>query len=109
MVDKIFKAQVLDCLPGGKDKAIKGKELAMLLRERDTRSIRIAIQELIADGYPICSSASEPAGYFIACTREEVNENLKVLKYGYGHQIFQHYKYLAHARDRMFPQLGLKI
>jgi hypothetical protein len=108
-MEQEFKHRVLGAIPIGKEYATTGKELAASLQEHDTRAIRLAIQELISDGIPICSSTKAPAGYFVAKSREEVNENLKVLKYGYGSEIFRHYRNLSHARNRMFPQLGLKI
>lgn len=105
----LSKDSVLMQIPKGAANARTGKNIASYLCQRNTREIRLLIQELIADGYPICSSTQTPAGYFLAETREEVNENLKVLKYGYGREIFRHYKYLAHARDKMFPQIGMPI
>ncbi len=103
------KETVLLQIPKGRSNARTGKSIASYLCEPNTRGVRLAIQELIADGHPICSSTKTPAGYFLAETREEVNENLKVLKFGYGREIFRHYKYLAHARDAMFPQIGMPI
>lgn len=95
--------------PHGKQLAITGKDIARSLNERDTRQIRLAIQELIDDGIAVCSSNHKPYGYYIAGSREEVDETLKVLTYGYLAEISHHIKALERARDEMFPQLGTKI
>lgn len=108
-MEQEFKHRVLGCIPIGKDLAVTGKELAQFLNEHDTRAIRLAIQELITDGIPICSSNHKPYGYFVAASREEVDETLKVLQFGYLAEISHHIHELSNARDQMFPQLGLKI
>ena len=104
-----LKSAVLSQLSKGKENAITGKDLAHRLGQRDTRQIRLAIDELIQDGNVICSTPHQPYGYFIAATREEVNEAMRRLKYGYGRKIYRHYKCLEASRNKLFPQLGLKI
>jgi len=101
-----MKSAVLNQLKVGKAHAISGKLLAQRLNEQDTRAIRLAIQELIEDGIPICGSAKKPAGYFIAETPTECKENLELLR-SYGKMLFRHYKYLKRASHKKFSgQLG---
>ena len=109
-MDIALKSAVLSQLKNGKANAITGKLLAQRLNERDTRQIRLAIEELIRDGYPICSSPHKPYGYFIAENVGEITEALRVLRYGYGMEIFRHYKYLKLAGHKSFSgQLVLKL
>lgn len=121
MVDDL-KARVLQSLPRGKQNAITGKELSykMSYSNINNRSLRLCIQELIADGYPICSSPGKKAdkktntlkqepGYFIAETPTEIKEALIVLR-SYGKNIFLHYRDLKKAGQKEFSgQLSLKI
>lgn len=96
-----LKHCLLLVLRTGQENAIKGKHLAELLKEHDTRSIRLAIDELIENGYPICSSPHSPYGYFIAASPEEANESLAILR-SYGKNLFRHYRNLKRARDKAF-------
>lgn len=61
-----LKDEVKSQLLTGKANAIKGKYLAQRLGMKDTRSIRLAIRELIADGVPVIGSMHPPYGYYIA-------------------------------------------
>lgn len=104
MSDSNLKSAVLQHLPKGKPNAITGKDLAEALNQRDTRKMRLAIEELIDDGVAVCSSPHKPYGYFIASCPEEVEEALAILKRGYGKMLFHHYKYLRIAGQKAFPQ-----
>jgi len=95
-----LKIAVLSQLGTGKAHAIPGKLLAQRLNQRDTRHIRLAIIELIEQGYPIIGDSAQ--GYFIAENHEEVKECLKRLKYGYGRMLYRHYKYLRIAGNKKF-------
>ncbi len=64
----------------GKHMAIKAKELARLFHLKDDRRVRIAIRELIAEGYPIAAIMEKPFGYFIIETIEEAREYQQSLK-----------------------------
>lgn len=64
----------------GKDRAITGKELAKILGHPNDRSIRKAIRELIAQGFPIAAATEPPYGYFMADTPGEVEQYLQQLK-----------------------------
>ena len=83
MKDKeIFKLRVLKILQNhhGRANPITGRELALLLDQNDDRKIRMLIEELIDDGYPIVSSTQVPCGYFIAVTIQEVKNCTESLK-----------------------------
>ena len=104
---------IITLLQKGKENAITGKSLAGLLGMRDTRIIRQTILELIAGGFPICSSPHEPYGYYFAGSKDEVDEALRVLR-SYGKNIFVHYRDLKRARDSVFcnpdvVQLSLEL
>lgn len=64
----------------GRDRAITGRELAIMLRQHDDRQIRQIIRELITAGLPIASSTGKEAGYFLVITRGEVNEYAESVK-----------------------------
>ena len=87
---------VLECLRSGKDNALQGTTLARLLGERSTRQIRLAINSLIERGYPICSTAKPPYGYFIAENAEECQECLNQLR-SYLKMLGHHHKHLLRA------------
>lgn len=107
---KDYKTDILNHLPKGRQNAVTGKQIAYYIGDKGTRRLRLAINALIIEDHvPVCFSASEPQGYFIAATREECNDSLAVLRRGYAMEIFRHYKHLRLARDKMFPQLGMGI
>jgi len=58
----------------GKDRAITGGELAVMLGQHDDRRIRQLIRELISDGLPIASSTQLPLGYFLVSSRREAEK-----------------------------------
>ena len=104
-----LKSAVLHQLNKGQARATKGEILAQRLGERNTRGIRLAIEELIRDGFPICSSPHKPYGYFLAETPQDITEALRVLR-SYGKMIFLHYRDLKRAGHKAFAgQLSLKI
>ncbi len=108
-MDSDLKSEVLRQLNKGSKGAITGKILAKRLDERDTRQIRLAIEELITDGIPICSSPHNPYGYFIAETPEEVKESLKTLR-SYGKMLWKHYWTLKRAGQKQLSgQMSLRI
>lgn len=105
----IDKSTVLAQLNTGRAKAVPGKLLAKRLGERDTRQIRLTIQELREEGIPIIGSPSPPYGYYIAETAEECTENLKQIR-SYGVMLFRHYKYLKRAALKKFSkQLAMRL
>jgi len=64
----------------GQRSAINSKELAVAVRA-DERICRVAIQELIKSGVPICSSVSSShSGYYLPISGEEVVKCVKDLK-----------------------------
>jgi hypothetical protein len=64
----------------GRNNPITGRELANLLNQNDDRKIRLLIEELIDDGYPIVGATQSPCGYFIAVNIQEVKECTESLK-----------------------------
>jgi len=68
-----LKTQVLESLRIGHGKALTGKLLATRLGFHTDRAIRMAIRELIKDGYPVAASVVPPLGFFIAETKDEVD------------------------------------
>ena len=76
-----IKTRILSALRDGRENAITGKELATRAGSpmSDDRYIRQVIRELIAEGYPIASVTSAPAGYFMAVTRVESNNYMDQL------------------------------
>lgn len=99
---------VLSNLQKGKHSAVSGKLLAKRLGERDTRQLRLAIIELIEQGYPICGTAKPPHGYYIAETPEECQECLDQLM-SYLKMIAQHHKYLLRASRVLLDPYQIKL
>ena len=71
---------LLGALQYGRRNATRGKELAKLFGYGEDRYIRVMIDELIEEGMPIAAAVSEPMGYFICETDNEVAEYIRVLK-----------------------------
>lgn len=68
------------CLQRGRRNAIRGKELAFQLGLRDDRKIRLVIRELIAAGWPIASSVTEPMGFYLVANGDEAADYIRILK-----------------------------
>ncbi len=75
-----LKEAILHELKRGKPNAIPGRILAQRLGFKNDRRIRLAIRELIAEGFPIASSVSPPMGFFIAQDKGEAEQYLSDLK-----------------------------
>ncbi len=73
-----IEAEVLSLIRYGRDNAIRSKVIADYMRMPE-RQVRKIIRELIKN-YPIASTTEAPAGYFIAVTREEVNQYAQSLR-----------------------------
>jgi hypothetical protein len=100
-----LKSTVLNILLNhkGKENAIKGKELSRLLGQKDTRKIRLIIKdELVKEGYAICSTPHEPYGYFLATSYDEVKEALGIIRNGYAKSLFIYYRNLKNAGYNTF-------
>lgn len=106
-----LKNDILFNLKHGQDNAIKKAELARRC-DINERTMRIAIRELIDEGYPICGSPHPPHGYFIANSPEEIKTELDLLK-SYGKELFRRYSTLKKIRASMAllhpGQLALKL
>lgn len=109
MLKDDLKERVFDHLPKGKENAITGRELAYQLGEKGTRRVRLCIEQLRKEHRGICSSNHEPYGYYKPASREEFDETIKVLRFGYLVEINQRIHDLEAARDAMFPQLGMRL
>jgi len=64
----------------GRENAITGGEIALGFGLKDDRKVRLAIDELIDDGFPVCSATDTDKlkgwkpGYFFPRTLEEARE-----------------------------------
>jgi len=59
--------------------AITGIQIARRFGYCNDHKVRLAIQQLIADGKPIAASVSEPVGYYLVQTRAEAEAYEAVL------------------------------
>ena len=75
-----LRNKVLRSLGKGRSNAIRGKDLAHQLGERDDRKIRLVIRELISEGVPVASAVSEPMGFYIVANEYEAADYIRVLK-----------------------------
>lgn len=64
----------------GRQCPISGQAIAHQLNEHTDRKVRLSIRRLITLGYPIASATEAPPGYYIAETREEVNQYAQSLR-----------------------------
>ena len=55
----------------GRDSAITAGAMSEMFGYQDDRPIRLAIEKLIDDDFPVCSVTEEPAGYFFPSGVEE--------------------------------------
>ena len=72
------EAEVLSLIRFGRDNATRSGVIADFLNIPERR-VRLIIRELIKS-YAIASTTEAPAGYFIAVTREEVNQYAQSLR-----------------------------
>jgi len=63
----------------GREQARKVRDIAAALGLRETQ-VRLAAQELRNQGYPICATFRQPAGYFWPETPEEIRGALEELR-----------------------------
>ena len=77
-----MKEQVLAALQQrpGRPNAITGESLAYMFNHKSDRSIRLAIRELIKDGWPVASSTEAQAGYFIVTSYAEARQYADSIK-----------------------------
>lgn len=55
----------------GRENAITGRSIAAQCGMKDDRQVRLAIRDLIKDGWPIASATEPPAGYYLVETLAE--------------------------------------
>lgn len=63
----------------GESNAIPGRDLVKLLGLHDLRELTQMIEKARRNGVPICASCSDPRGYYIAETPEELERYLRSL------------------------------
>jgi hydrogenase maturation factor len=97
-----LKSIVLNTIKHGQRNAIRKTDLARLCGTHE-RSLRLAIRELIDEGYPICGSPHPPHGYFIADSPEEITNELKLLKH-YGMELLRRYSTLRKIKASIILQ-----
>lgn len=86
----------------GKRNALPGKLLAQRLGVKDTREIRLIINELIAKGLPVIGGQS---GYYIADSAQDCQENIDTLE-SYIKMTAIHRRNLKRAVERHFVGQG---
>jgi len=81
MIDDL-KSQLKRIILGhtGRGKPITAGKLAELFGHSGDRIIRKAIEELIDDGFPVCSVTDDPPGYFFPASVEEARRYSKSLQ-----------------------------
>lgn len=81
MIAQILQEQVKGIIRShrGRDSAITADGLVNLLGAGD-RAIRKTIEDLIDDGFPVCSVTEPPAGYFFPSSVEEARVYSKALQ-----------------------------
>ena len=83
--------------------------LANKLGFQNDRAIRLGIEELIQEGYPIAASVNLPYGYFMATTTEEINEYSGILR-ARAKQIFIRRRDFKNASRKLYePGKQLKL
>jgi len=105
-----LKYAILTQLKRGRSNALPGRLLAQRLGFKDDRRIRNTIRELIAEGHPIAASVSPPMGFFIAQTKNEVEQYLSDLKGRLVEDAYRRRDFKIAARAILQPeQLVLEI
>ncbi len=72
-----FPKRVLDCIPLGRQNAIKSKAIARRLNVKDIRQVTLAVQ-ILRTKYrlPVGASMIEPFGYYMISNFQEYQESL---------------------------------
>ena len=66
----------IDYIPHGRSRAITAERLGKML-SMPSRQVTSVVQAYRQNGFPICASCSEPYGYFIAESPEELGQYIK--------------------------------
>jgi len=106
------KHNLLIALGKGRHNAKTGKQLVRLCDNgvKNDRHIRLAIRDLIDDGYPIASSTEAPYGFFIAETKEEVLKYAGGLRGRLIEDAIRRRNFLRASREILQPeQLKLEV
>lgn len=95
-----LKYNILRHLKKGRANAIRKVDLAKLC-ETNERQMRLAIRELLDDGFPVCGSPHPPYGYYIAGDTEELKEEMRLIRNGYGMELLRRYSALRKCLKKM--------
>ncbi len=94
-----LKEALLYYLKHGVENAIKKDALARQCGVGE-RTLRLAIRELIDDGYPVCGTPKPPYGYYLANSPEEIAAELSLLR-SYGLNLLHRYSTLRKIKASM--------
>ncbi|KKL66614.1 hypothetical protein LCGC14_2143190 [marine sediment metagenome] len=101
-----IKKEILIHLGRGRRNAITSRELSIT----NDRATRLAIRELIDEGYPIASATEVPLGYFLAETPAEVKAYAKSLTNRLIQDTIRRRDFLRAARSIIQPeQLRMEV
>ena len=102
-----LKHRILSVINKGRSKALPGVVIATACRYEPVNSDRLTrmmIRELIEDGYPISSTTTKPAGFFLAVTRQEVKKYADGLRGRLIEDALRRRDFLRAARPILQPE-----
>lgn len=70
---------------------------------RQDRTVRLAINQLRKRGYPICSTGGIKGGYFLAATRQELEDYLAVEIHARAMDLLEQERLMRSYSDRIWP------
>jgi len=113
MSEESLKTQVKAVLERhiGRGMSITAESLADMFGYEDDRPIRKAIEELIDNGFPVCSVTEPPAGYFFPASVDEAKIYSKSLQKRAA-RIFLRRRYIIRNTARFYEaakQLRLAV
>ena len=99
------KARILQVLGSGKAQRRKGPVLAQVVGSdlRGDTNFRAIVRDLIEEGHPIASVAGKRGGFFLAITKEEVQEYADSLRSRLIKDALRRRDFLRAARDILDP------
>lgn len=72
--------RILEKLGAGHENALPLKELCRKLDTRNERKVRLAIESLRHEGYPIVIAPEKPFGYFMVNNKQELDDFIKYFR-----------------------------
>jgi hypothetical protein len=70
---------------------------------RQDRSVRLAINQLRKKGYPICSTGGIKGGYFLAASRQELEDYLAIEIHARAMDLLEQERLMRSHGDRIWP------